>query len=177
MIIKAKDKTDELNNTVASEQLCKTIALGALKFYILKVSCKKRMLFDPNKSICLQGDTGPFVQYTYVRTQSILRQFENEIKGTISPHITLDLTVRNVMIAICEYHSKLLDAVKMYDPSIVTQYVLKLARLYNQFYEQLPIKKETDLDKQNLRLLISKITGEVIKKCLSILGIDVPFKM
>lgn len=172
---KAKEKTLELGKSF-DDKFYDMIGLGALKFFLLKVNSQKRMMFDPNKSINFQGDTASFIQYNFVRIQSLLRKNDN-IDKSIDTGLSLENIERKVIFEILEYPDKILDAAESCDPSIIAQYVLSLTRDFSKMYEQVSILKEEDIKKKNLRLIICQICGFVIKDAMKILGIDVPDQM
>lgn len=172
---KAKEKTLELGKSF-DDKFYDMIGLGALKFFLLKVNSQKRMMFDPNKSINFQGDTASFIQYNFVRIQSLLRKNDN-IDKSIDTGLSLENIERKVIFEILEYPDKILDAAESCDPSIIAQYVLSLTRDFSKMYEQVSILKEEDIEKKNLRLVICQMCGFVIKDAMKILGIDVPDQM
>ena len=172
---KAKEKTLELGKSF-DDKFYDMIGLGALKFFLLKVNSQKRMMFDPNKSINFQGDTASFIQYNFVRIQSLLRKNDN-IDKSIDTGLSLENIERKVIFEILEYPDKILDAAESCDPSIIAQYVLSLTRDFSKMYEQVSILKEADVNKKNLRLVICQMCGCVIKDAMKILGIDVPDQM
>jgi arginyl-tRNA synthetase len=157
------------------------IGLGALKYFLLKVDPKKRMLFDPNESIQLQGHTGPFIQYTHARIQALLRKSQSrdqKISDTDLAGVTsLETAERQVIFALSQFPQKLQEAAREYSPSIVANYAFDLAKEYNQFYQSIPIFAESDENKLKFRLALSYVTGAVLKKAMGLLGIDVPEKM
>lgn len=172
---KAKEKTLELGKSF-DDKFYDMIGLGALKFFLLKVNSQKRMMFDPNKSINFQGDTASFIQYNFVRIQSLLHKNDN-IDKSIDTGLSLENIERKVIFEILEYPDKILDAAESCDPSIIAQYVLSLTRDFSKMYEQVSILKEEDIKKKNLRLVICQMCGFVIKDAMKILGIDVPDQM
>lgn len=175
MIEKAKEKTLELGKNF-DEKFYEVIGLGALKFYLLKVNSQKRMLFDPNKSINFQGDTASFIQYTFVRIQSILRKVES-FEDCKCTDLVLEDVEKKIVFEILDYPNKILEAAENYDPSIIAQYTLNLARSFSKMYEQVSILREEDINKKILRLKICQMCGNIIKDSMSLLGIDVPEKM
>lgn len=173
-------KLDELTE-VESKRLFEMIGLGALKFFLLKVDPKKRMLFDPNESIQLQGFTGPFIQYTYARIRSILRKAESmkinvgslELKSAMS----LESSERDILQVLSMFEGKVKEAAREYAPSVVANYAYELAKSYNQFYQSIPIFNETDQSKLHVRIALSKAVADAIKKSMGLLGIHVPERM
>lgn len=175
-------KIEDFNSSEANE-LYKLIGLGALKYYILKVDPEKRMLFNPEESIDFNGNTGPFIQYTYARIKSVLRKGEkyNELKDYKSldlvAYSNIDNKERSLLLSILNYHSVVQEAAAKYSPAIIANYVFELAKQYNQFYHEHPIVDITTLEISKFRLLLSERCSEVIKKCLGLLGINVPERM
>ena len=163
------------------KDLSEMVGLGALKFFLLKVDPKKRMMFDPNESIQLQGHTGPFIQYTHARIKAILRKAEslaisvqeNDLKN-IS---TLEPAEREALFLINSYANKLQEAAKEYSPAVIANYAYDLAKEYNQFYQSIPIFNESDATKLKFRIAFSTIVAEAIKKSMNLLGIQVPERM
>lgn len=186
MVTEAEKQTRELGKIDdATEEeikkLSEMIGLGALKFFLLKVDPKKRMMFDPNESIQLQGHTGPFIQYTHARIKAILRKAlsmniqssESDLKLVN----TLEPTERSLIFRINTYTNKLSEAAREYSPAVVANYAYDLAKEYNQFYQSIPIFGETDQAKLKFRVALSEVVADVIKKSMLLLGIQVPEKM
>ena len=172
---KEQGKIDDFTNDEA-KALYKTIGLGALKFFLLRVNPYKKIIFNPEESIDFHGQTGPFVQYTYARICSIIR------KAAITPdsinvQTNLQGVERQIIQQLCEYENIIADASNKYDPSEIANYAYNLAKLYNKFYGELKIlSADTDAEK-HLRLTISQATANTIKHAMKLLGIDVPEKM
>ncbi len=177
----AKDKTIELGKTdgLSEEELDNLytqLSLAALKFFILKVDPKKRMLFNPQESIDFQGDTGPFVQYTYARIKSILRQAgENWKTGEIAN--ALHPAEVNTIKVLYDFSSTLNMACQEYSPAVICQYALDLARAYNRLYNEVSILREPETSLKNLRLRLAHHTSETLKFALNLLGIQVVERM
>ena len=174
---KAKTISESLgkvNDLASSDQskLHKNIALGALKYHILKVDPKKRILFDPNESIDFNGNTGPFIQYTYARIQSLLRKNTN--KKSFSD-VNLSDKERSIIIHLNDFSNVLLNAYSNLNPALVANYVYDLVKLYNSFYQSSTVIGNDEIN--SFRILLSKNVGEYIKKSMSLLGIDVPDRM
>jgi len=163
------------------KDLSEMVGLGALKFFLLKVDPKKRMMFDPNESIQLQGHTGPFVQYTHARIKAILRKADalgiavnsDELKNITS----LEPVERQALFLINSYSSKVQEAAREYSPAVMANYAYDLAKAYNQFYQSVPIFNETDGAKLKFRIGFSKVVADAIKKSMNLLGIQVPERM
>lgn len=184
MVAEAEKQTRELGKIEdASEEqvreLSEMIGLGALKYFLLKVDPKKRMLFDPNESIQLQGHTGPFIQYTHARIRALLRKAESMGLASAgwSGLETLDASEREVIALLTAYPQKLREAAAGYSPAVVANYVYELAKSYNQFYQTIPIFQETDGARRDFRLALSRAVADVIKKGMRVLGIAVPERM
>lgn len=173
-------KIDEMRE-VDIKALAEMVGLGALKFFLLKVDPKKRMLFDPNESIQLQGHTGPFIQYTYARIKAILRKATSmnvEVQGDSLKNVdALEGIEREIIFRLNNYHAKLNEAAREYSPAIVSNYAYELAKEYNQFYQSVSIFNETDPTKLKFRIALSKTVADVLKASMRLLGIQVPEKM
>lgn len=173
-------KTDEMSEAEANK-LFEMIGLGALKFFLLKVDPKKKMLFDPNESIQLQGFTGPFIQYTHARIKAILRKAES-MQVVISPDTfkgieALASTEREVIRVMSAFEGKLKEAVKDFSPAVIANYTYEVAKAYNQFYQSVPIFTEADAGKLAFRIALSKSVANVLKRSMGLLGIEVPERM
>lgn len=180
----AKSKTEELGKTDGMEEaelhnLYHRLSLAALKFFILKVDPKKRMLFNPEESIDFQGDTGPFVMYTYTRIRSILRQAENWQRPTeiVSVDMTLSSGEVQVIKLLNEYETTIENAAREYNPADICQYALDLAKAYNRLYNEVSILKESNESIKKFRLELADSTATCLKSILSILGIEVVERM
>ena len=170
---KIEEMTDE-----EAKALFEMIGIGALKFYLLKVDPKKRMMFDPNESIQLQGHTGPFIQYTHARIRSIIRKAATlSIKDGPLKIDSLLPNEQQLVRLLYIYPSRLQDAARNYAPSVIANYAYDLAKEYNQFYQSIPIFAESDQEKLGLRVALSEKVGEVIKHALELLGVQVPERM
>jgi arginyl-tRNA synthetase len=177
---RALGKANELSEQEA-DRLFKTIGLGALKYFILKVDPKKNMLFDPKESIDFNGNTGPFIQYTYARIHSLLAKADAagylwEDAG-ISLQMSLDRLEKETIVRLYQFREAVTQAGEEFSPAIVANYVFDLAKGFNQFYQELPVLKEVDEEKMLLRLMITNFVGETIRKSMSLLGIQVPPRM
>ncbi|MEO6135701.1 MAG: DALR anticodon-binding domain-containing protein, partial [Ginsengibacter sp.] len=148
-----------------------------MKFYLLRVDPKKRMIFNPEESIDFHGFTGPFVQYTYARIQSILRKagIENISKvGLKSELLPLE---RQLIIEMEKYTNAIDEAAAEMNPSVIANYVFGVAKLYNSFYAEHSVVNAESEEKKNLRLHLSVMTAIIIKSGLQLLGIKVPERM
>jgi arginyl-tRNA synthetase len=185
MVDEAEKQTRELGkiDEVAEEQikeLSEMIGMGALKFYLLKVDPKKRMLFDPNESIQLQGHTGPFIQYTHARICAIIRKAEAmniKVKNAFAQSMSFEPAERQGISLINNYMYKLDEAARTYSPAVIANFAFDLAKEYNQFYQAIPIFNERDQDKLEFRIAFSQVVADVLKKSMRLLGIQVPEKM
>jgi arginyl-tRNA synthetase len=180
VLTRALGKIEGLDEKDARE-LFEMIGLGALKFFLLKVDPKKRMLFDPNESIQLQGFTGPFIQYTHARIRALLRKAEAEGLwpgadgfGAVNE---LNAAERQVVFVISRYEEKVREAASAYSPAIIANYVYELAREYNQFYQSVPVLGENRAALRQFRLVMSEVTARIIRHGMDLLGISVPERM
>ncbi|MDB9964001.1 arginine--tRNA ligase [Vicingaceae bacterium] len=154
------------------------IGLGALKYFILKVDPKKRMLFDPKESVDFNGNTGPFIQYTHARIKSILRK-SNYIEGSLDfKNAPLDVEDISVIKQLYDFPETLNESAIQKSPALLANYIYELVKVFNHFYQNTtPIVKEENEDIKNLRLMICAKTAEAISNGMSLLGIQVPEKM
>ena len=166
---------DGLSDSVKDE-LYKKIGLGGLKYYLLKVDPKKGMQFNPEESVDLNGNTGPFIQYTYARIQSILRKVETFSKVS-ETDLLLEPAEKTLLKDLSEFPSVIEEAGKNYSPALLANYTYELVKNYNSFYQSLSIIKEEDANKKAFRIAISYKVGEVIKLSMKLLGVDVPERM
>ncbi len=164
---------------IQKKELYHTIGLGALKYYILKVDPKKRILFDPKESIDFQGNTGPFIQYTYARIRSILRKY-NELAseknldfGVFALHLKEKMLLKNMEI----FPEVVQGAASAYSPAVIANYVYELVKDFNSFYQNVSILGEEDTEKRNFRVLLCKKISEIIASSFAMLGIQVPERM
>ena len=159
------------------EALYHTIGLGALKYYILKVDPKKRILFDPKESIDFQGNTGPFVQYTYARIQSILRKYTEIATPAVAMPDTLHEKEKVLLKSITLFPSVVQDAADSYSPAVIANYVYDLVKDFNSFYQNVSILGEEEASKRFFRVILSRKIGEIIAESFKMLGIQVPERM
>jgi arginyl-tRNA synthetase len=157
------------------QQLFHQIGLGALKYFILKVDPKKRILFDPEASVDFQGNTGPFIQYTYARIRSIARKVNQETI-TASP-VTIEEKERALILSLAQYPDTIRQAAEMLSPALVANYLYELVKQFNSMYQQLPILGSTDEAVKSFRVALTLKVGEVIKHASNLLGIEVPERM
>lgn len=179
----AKHRTNELGktadfNTEDLEKLYQTIALGALKYFLLKVDPKKKMLFNPEESVDFQGDSAPFIQYNYARIQSILRKAsEMNLDNTFENYQTLHLAELNLMQTLLSFPEKIEEAAKNYMPSVIAQYAYEIAKAYSKFFSECSIFQAENTDAMIFRVALSHKTAEVLQKTMDLLGINVPERM
>lgn len=161
------------------ERLYKIIGLGALKYYILKVDPKKRILFDPKESVDFAGNTGPFIQYTYARIQSILRKADADFAThtfTVSD-LALEEKEKELIKQVALFPEVIENAAKTYSPALIANYTYDLVKEYNSFYQSTPILATDNQILKNFRVQLSKKVGDTIKAAFSLLGIEVPERM
>lgn len=191
---KAGEELSKLDGFSEEEknELYEMIGLAALKYYLLKVDPKKRMLFDPAASIDLQGHTGPFIQYTYARIRSLLRK-ANELSGGTPISIGAQLSVANVPLTtdnrqllpeersviklLHQLPAVLNDSANKLEPSALANHTYELVKAYNGFYQSVPVLKEEDASKRDFRLGLSAVVAAATQKAMWCLGIDVPERM
>lgn len=175
-----KGKIDGFSEAEA-ETLYEMLGLGALKYFLLKVDPKKRMLFNPAESIEFHGDTGPFIQYTHARISAIIRKADqislNYGVASLKDLSGINEVEKSLIILLQDYEKKLKIAAEEYSPSVVAQYLFDLAKEYNRFYAELPIFSETKGQVQAFRVALSQQVAKTIRKGMKLLGISVPEKM
>jgi arginyl-tRNA synthetase len=160
-----------------ADEIVRKIGLGALKYFILKVDPRKNMTFNPKESVDFNGNTGPFIQYTFARIQSILRKaIETDITENLKTPTLSDKEIRLIQL-INEFPSIVQEAGTTYSPAILANYAYDLAKEYNQFYHDYPILKESDDQIRTMRLLLSRNCARVLNKSMSLLGIEMPDRM
>ena len=174
---KAKSISESLgkiNDLSASDQnkLYKQVSLAALKYHILKVDPKKSILFDPNESIDFNGNTGPFIQYTYARIKSLSRKNKNKMNFT---DVNLSQKEKHLIIQLNDLPNVILNAYKNLNPGLIANYCYELVKLYNSFYQSCTILGNEEIN--SFRIMLSNRVGSCIKKSMSLLGIDMPERM
>jgi len=180
MVNVARKKTEELGKVkdfteAELKELYDTIALGAIKFFLLRVDPKKKMIFNPEESIDFHGFTGPFVQYTHARIKSILRkQTAGKQLQTTSPLHKLE---KDLIVSLEQYPVIIEQAVAEHNPSVLAIYAFNLAKSFNTFYTELSVMNAETEEKKELRLQIAEMTANVIASAMSLLGIKVPERM
>lgn len=159
-----------------SAEIARMVGLGALKYFLLKVDPRKNMLFNPKESIDFNGNTGPFIQYTYARIRSVIRKSEG-FDPQATPHSEPNAKESVLIQKVADFPSVVAEAGKNYSPALIANYAYDLAKEYNQFYHDYSILREEDEQKRNLRLLLSFVVGRTLKSAMSLLGIEMPERM
>lgn len=182
MLETAKTRTEELGKTeglVEEEKasLYNTIGMGALKYFLLKVDPKKRLLFDPNESVDFQGHTGPFIQYTHARIKSVLRKAAYNSSLALGNPPKLSVYEQELIQALGRYPEVLEVSAKEFSPAQLANYAYEIAKLYNKFYHEESILKAEDESVKNFRLHLSAVAARIISESMRLLGIQVPERM
>jgi len=188
MVAEAAKITGELGkasdlSASESEQLYEQIGMGALKYFILKVDPQKRMLFDPAESIDFNGNTGPFIQYTFARIKSVLRKADSDnnlsqySKMPVSVYNGLNSKEKELIKTILRFPDELNEAASKYSPAIIANYTYELAKTFNQFYHEYSIADASNLEVSSFRLNLASETALLIEKSAGLLGISVPERM
>ena len=159
-------------------EIARKIGLGALKYFLLKVDPKKNMLFNPKESIDFNGNTGPFLQYTYARINSLLRKAGSDPLASVAD-LGADPSEKEIAIIqkVSNFPATVAEAGRTYSPALIANYAYDLAKLYNQFYHDNPILREEDSNIKSLRLLLSATVARTLKQANSLLGIEMPSRM
>ncbi|MBC6401825.1 MAG: arginine--tRNA ligase [Ekhidna sp.] len=176
---KTLGKTEGMSDKEANK-LYSILGLGALKYFLLKIDPKKRMLFNPKESVEFQGHTGPFIQYTHARIAAILRRANSlEMDGGFDVDKVHQINRREIdlIYRISGFENVILEAGRDYSPAIIAQYAYDLAKDYNGFYQEIPIFNEESKEMIRFRIVLSSVTGRIIKKAMGLLGIEVPERM
>lgn len=185
MISEARRTADEAGkfddmDEAEKDNVARIVGMGALKYFLLKVDARKNMLFNPAESIDFNGNTGPFIQYTYARIRSILRKAAEarmEIPATLPANTPLGAKETEIIQHISEFAAVLQDAAATFSPSTVANYCYDLVKEYNQFYHDYPILREADENTRTLRLLLSREVAKVVRLGMGLLGIEMPERM
>jgi len=186
MIQRAKEMADELGKTAGysekeTAEIARMVGMGALKYFILKVDPRKNMVFNPQESIDFNGNTGPFIQYTYARIQSVLRRsdmdFSEEKNHPISLQTPISEKEEELIQRLSEFPAIVEEAAASLSPAIIANYLYDLVKEYNQFYHDYSILREENTELRRFRLLLSRQTGQVIETGLNLLGIEAPQRM
>ena len=176
----SKDKVNTLPDITEEEanEIARVVGLGALKYFILKVDPRKNMLFNPEESIDFNGNTGPFIQYTYARIQSVLRKAGDEVMRLLGDKaIRLEDKELALIQRLVDYPAAVRQAGDEFSPAVIANYAYSLACDFNSFYHDHSILNEADADKRALRLVLAQTVAKVIKNAMSLLGIEVPSRM
>ena len=175
----SKDKVNTLQGITEDEanEIARKVGLGALKYFILKVDPRKNMLFNPAESIDFNGNTGPFIQYTYARIQSVLRKADLKAFKDLKDLKDLDPKELALIQRLCEYPQIVRTAGDEFSPAVICNYAYALACDFNSFYHDLSILNEPDEAKRALRLLLAKNVAKVLRSAMSLLGIEMPERM
>ncbi|MDT0642367.1 arginine--tRNA ligase [Zunongwangia sp. F363] len=192
-VVDADDLIDEMKETARTiseelgkldgyseeekEELYRVIGLGALKYYILKVDPKKRILFDPKESVDFQGNTGPFIQYTYARIQSILRKADFDYSRQIPAGYDLHEKEKELIKQLQLYPETVQLAAENHSPALIANYTYELVKEFNSFYQNITILGADELEQKVFRVQLSQAVGNVIKSSFALLGIQVPERM
>ena len=158
------------------KQTYATIGLGALKYFILKVDPKKRILFDPEASVDFQGNTGPFIQYTYARIQAILRKSDIDLELPLAV-VSLNEKEKNVLKQLEVFPAIIQQAAANYSPAIIANYAYDLVKEFNSFYQNISIFGAETVAEKQFRVQLCSAVGDTIKKAFGLLGIKVPERM
>lgn len=185
MISTARETSEELGklDSCSSEEaadIARIVGLGALKYFILKVDPRKNMTFNPKESIDFNGNTGPFIQYTYARIRSVLRKAEElGYRAQVQEQLADRLADKELSLIknLYEFPVVVKEAGNSYSPAVIANYVYELAKEYNQFYHDYSVLYETNSDLRDFRILLSDQTAKVIRTALYLLGIEVPERM
>ena len=178
MINKSKTISESLGkindlDELEKNKLYKTIAMGALKYHILKVDPKKKILFSPDESIDFNGNTGPFIQYTYARIKSIL--YKNNNISIEFNNIKLAQKEKELIIMLCEFKNVLDNSVKALNPSLIANHIYELVKLYNSYYQSHTILGDKNIN--SFRVFLSEKVAFQIEKSMALLGVSVPDRM
>jgi arginyl-tRNA synthetase len=185
MINTAREMSKELGkleglNDAEKENIFRMIGMGALKYYMLKVDPVKNMLFNPRESIDFDGNTGPFIQYTYTRIRSVFRKAAEmgiPVPDSVQVNLMMNNKERNLIRLIHEFPEVIRDAGDTYNPSLIANFVYELVKEYNQFYHEFSILKEDNTDIRELRLVLSRVVSGVARNGIELLGIEMPERM
>ena len=172
-------KFDDMSEDEKHE-VARIVGMGALKYFLLKVDARKNMLFNPAESIDFNGNTGPFIQYTYARIRSILRKAAEagiEVPATLPTGIALSVKEEEIVQHIADFAGVVRQAGSEYQPAAVANYCYELVKEYNQFYHDFSIMRETDPKKQAFRLVLSQNVAKVVRLGMGLLGIEMPERM
>ena len=193
-VVDADDLMDEMVSTARSvsaelgkldgctpqeiDEITETVGLGALKYFLLKVDPRKNMTFNPKESIDFNGNTGPFIQYTYARIRSVLRKADEAgLRGADFSTVVPGEREVTLIRRLSDFPSVVKEAGRSYSPALIANYVYDLVKEYNQFYHDCSILKEEDAATRSMRLELSAVTADVVRRGMGLLGINVPERM
>jgi len=182
MIVTAREMADELGKLEGlseeeKDNIYRIIGLGALKYFILKVDPVKNMTFNPKESIDFNGNTGPFIQYTHARICSVKRKAGKMESVDFASSVTISDKEKSILKLLYDFPSVVIESASVFNPAIIANYIYDLAKEFNQFYHDYPILKEADPALRSFRLLLTVMSGNVIKNGMDLLGIEVPERM
>ncbi len=185
MISTARSMSKELGkleglNEGEKEDIFRIIGMGALKYYMLKVDPVKNMLFNPRESIDFDGNTGPFIQYTYTRIRSVFRkavEMQVSFANIVNENISINNKEKNLLKLIHDFPGVVSDAANTFNPSLIANYVYDLVKEYNQFYHDYSILKEENVEIRDFRLNLSRTVSEIVRSGMELLGIEMPERM
>ncbi len=170
------DRFKDMDPAEAAE-VARMVGMGALKYFLLKVDPRKNMLFNPKESIDFNGNTGPFLQYTYARIQSVLRRAGDGFDPLATPRAVPNEKESTLIQKVADFPSVVAEAGRAYSPALIANYAYDLAKEYNQFYHDYPIMKEEDSQVRDLRLLLSYVVARTLRTAVSLLGMEMPERM
>ena len=187
-VVDADDLLDKMEQTAADiaktrgrkenqPELNKTIGHGALKFQLLKVDPKKSVLFDPEESIDFHGKTGPFIQYTYARIQSLIRKYDAQCQFPKKVKAMLHPIERSLIKKCLDYQNQVLAAANNRNPAVLANYLYEMAKTYNNYYHETPILQEENPETRSFRMALSQHIAKIINKTSALLGITMPEAM
>ena len=163
--------------TEEADEIARVVGLGALKYFLLKVDPRKNMLFNPEESIDFNGNTGPFLQYTYARIRSVLRRAgEAGLSRDVEPALPNEKETALIQ-KLADFRGVVAEAGRRYSPALVANYCYELAKEYNQFYHDYSILREEDAGVRALRLMLSDATARVLRTGTGLLGMEMPERM
>lgn len=170
---------NELSDISIEEQneINRIIGLGALKYHLVKVNAKKKMIFDPKESVDLHGNTGPYIQNAYVRIMSIKRKLGNVVADVLKSYTDINQEEKNLLLQLTEYKSVIIQAANQYDPSVIANYAYALAKGFHKFYHDHSILRAETTAAAYFRLSLSSLVAETLKDAMNLLGIEMPEKM
>ncbi len=174
-VIDEAGKMDDMSEA-EKQEVARIVGLGALKYFILKVDARKNMVFNPEESIDFNGNTGPFIQYTYARIRSILRKASEGMEVAEVGYTPNDKEIELIQ-KLSEYQAVVRQAASDYNPSIIANYTYELVKTFNQFYHDYSILTAERAEEKGFRLLLAEKVASVIKAAMGLLGIEVPERM